>query len=201
MSGTINTLSSLDQEYLASDDPQLIDVSPACYLVIEGMGDPEHEVYRKRMEALKAVASQTQSDFESRGQRFRTGQLEIFFWGVMGPGDFFLEPKADWNWRLSLRIPEFVAQEHVAMAVDALRVRGAEPEVAKVRVLKLHEGRCVQVLHVGPTEEIRVSVEKMGEYVRERGLSFHGLHHEIHLNDPAEPATARQRTIVRMPVC
>ncbi len=201
MSGTENAFSSVDQEYQASADPCLIDVSAARYLVIEGMGDPEQEVYRRRLDALMAVACQTQSDFESRGRSYLMGLLEVFFWGVMGPGDFFIEPRSDWNWRLLLRIPDYVRPEHVATAVDALRVRGAEPEVSKVRVLDLHEGRCVQVLHLGGTGEVRESVEKMSEYVRERGLSFHGLHHEIYLGDPRDALPESQRTIVRMPVC
>jgi hypothetical protein len=201
MSRTVDSLWGPEQEYQAAGDPRLIDVAPARHLIIEGMGAPEREVYQKRLECLLSVARKVRSEFEGLGQGYAIGRLEAFLWGVMGPGDFFLEPRSDWNWRLSIRTPEFVEEKHVASAIDMLRNGGAEAEVARVRILKIHEGRCVQVLHLGPIDEIRRSVERMSEFVREQGLSFHGLHHEIYLTDPREVVPELLRTIVRMPVC
>ena len=201
MSRTADSPGGAAQEYQAATDPRLIDVAPARYLIIEGMGAPEREVYQKRLELLLSVARQVRSEFEGLGQGYAIGRLEAFLWGVTGPGDFFLEPRSDWNWRLSIRTPEFVEAKDVASAIDILRDEGAESEVARVRVLKLHEGRCVQVLHLGLIDEIQHSVEKMSEFVKERGLSFHGLHHEIYLTDPREVVPDLLRTIVRMPVC
>ena len=201
MFGTVDFLSGVDREYQATDDPRLIDISPAQYVVIEGMGEPGQEAYRRRLDSLLSVSRQVRSGFMDRGQGYAIGRLEVFFWGVKGPGDFFLEPRSDWNWRLSIRTPGVVEPEHVVTAIETLRSQGAEPEVAKVRLLKLKEGRSVQILHLGPTGTIGRSVEKMSDFAREQGLSFHGLHHEIYLTDPREVVPDLLRTIVRMPVC
>jgi hypothetical protein len=40
----------------------------------------------------------------------------------------------------------------------------------------------------------------MKDLVRAKGLSYHGLHHEIYFSDPRRVAPARLRTILRNPV-
>jgi len=40
----------------------------------------------------------------------------------------------------------------------------------------------------------------MNEFAEQRGLSFHGLHHEIYLSDPRRVSPDRLKTILRMPV-
>ena len=64
----------------------------------------------------------------------------------------------------------------------------------------IEEGRCAQVLRVGPYYEEQRTVELMEEFVAENGLEFRGHHHQIHLSDPRRTAAERLRTILRHPV-
>lgn len=41
---------------------------------------------------------------------------------------------------------------------------------------------------------------KMYELMREKGLVFNGLHHEIYLSDPRKVPEEKWRTILRQPV-
>jgi hypothetical protein len=88
----------------------------------------------------------------------------------------------------------------VAEIIDKLAAKGRCPEVREVQLETIGEGRCVQMLHVGPYDTEGATVDKMKEFVEESSLAFHGLHHEIYLSDPRRADPDNLRTILRMPV-
>jgi hypothetical protein len=189
------------QEYTATEEPQLIELKSACYLAIEGMGAPDGEQFTRRLAALTEVYEALRKNLESAGNRIERAYLEGLWWGVAGPGDFFSAPTCDWAWRLMYRVPDLLTFEDLNQLIEEFKESGSYPEVAKIRIESLNEGPCIQILHVGPYMTEKVSLDKMGEYAREKGLSFHGLHHEIYLNRSQEVPEEELRTILRMPVC
>lgn len=85
------------------------------------------------------------------------------------------------RWTLMIRTPDFITK-------------------ADVPLIRLDEGRAVQVLHVGPYDRIPESVARMQEFAASEKLRFKGAHHEIYLSDPRRVAPERLRTILRQPV-
>lgn len=188
-------------EFAAPLEPLLVETRPTLYLTIEGMGEPGGEAFQKRLQALYSVAHSLKRTKKGEGQDYVICKLEGLWWGVQGPGDFSGEPPSDWNWRLMIRTPDFVGEEDLKRAVDTLVAKGKPLEVAKVRLQTLDEGTCVQMLHIGSYSAEQESIEKMNRFIQEKGLSFHGLHHEIYLSDPRRVPEGQLRTILRMPVC
>ena len=84
--------------------------------------------------------------------------------------------------------------------ITALKAKGKGTEVTKVKLEKIEEGRCVQMLHVGPYEAERETIETMLAFAAENGLKPQGCHHEVYLSDPRRVAPERLRTIIRYPV-
>jgi len=70
----------------------------------------------------------------------------------------------------------------------------------EVRFERIREGRCVQVLHVGPYSAEGETLERLRRFAEERGLDLVGPHHEIYLSDPRRTPEDRLRTMVRYPV-
>jgi hypothetical protein len=64
----------------------------------------------------------------------------------------------------------------------------------------MEEGKCVQMLHVGPFDQEPVSLQVMKGFMDEKGLQQNGLHHEIYLSDFRKVAPENLRTILREPV-
>jgi hypothetical protein len=190
-----------EKEYVAAKNPVLVEIPPARYLSIEGMGEPGGEQFTQRLNALYKVAYSIKMAKKNAGSDYVVCKLEALWWGISGPGDFSAEPASDWNWRLLIRVPDFVAETDLQDAVTAAVRKRASPEVHKVKLRELEEGLCVQVLHVGAYSREKESIEKMNELVKEKGLSFHGLHHEIYLSDPRRVSPEQLKTILRMPVC
>jgi hypothetical protein len=187
-------------EYVAPKEPVILDIKRALFLTIDGMGEPGGGEFTKRVGALYAVAYGIKMAKKRAGQDYTISKLEALWWGIRGPGDFSEEPMSDWNWKLMIRVPEFVTELDLKDAISDCLEKGKALEVAKVRLENIHEGLSVQVLHVGPYSKVSDTMARMSEFVKRKGLSFHGLHHEIYLSDPRRMSPDRLRTILRMPV-
>ncbi|MEV7197069.1 GyrI-like domain-containing protein [Streptomyces sp. NPDC093510] len=71
----------------------------------------------------------------------------------------------------------------------------------RVRLDDFHEGRSVQVLHIGPYSQEGPTIARMhDEYMPQHALEPRGDHHEIYLSDARRVDPARLRTILRQPV-
>jgi hypothetical protein len=76
---------------------------------------------------------------------------------------------------------------------------GNEP-ASLLRLESMTEGPCVQVMHHGPYDKEDATIAGMHKFVRDKGLSLTGRHHEIYLNNPNTTAPEDLRTILRQPV-
>jgi hypothetical protein len=188
-------------EYVKPKDPVLVETQPANYLAIDGMGEPGGDQFSRRVGALYAVAYTLKMTKKKAGQDYVVAKLQAQYWGVGGPGDFSSEPMSEWNWKLMIRTPDFVTEADVADAkASCLAKKSDVPEIGKVNLVQINEGTCVQLLHIGPYSDEERSIKRMNEFAKEKGLSFHGLHHEIYLSDPRRVPPERLKTILRMPV-
>ena len=70
----------------------------------------------------------------------------------------------------------------------------------EVMLETVSEGRCVQVLHVGPYSAETETIHAMWAFAKQQGLSLNGRHHEIYLNDPSRTPPDKLKTILRQPV-
>ena len=82
----------------------------------------------------------------------------------------------------------------------ALRERGKGEGVETVKLERMHEGTCAQVLHVEPYAEEPASKQKMRELAESQAYGMQGRHHEIYISDPRRVALEKLKTILRVPV-
>lgn len=182
-------------EYAARTEPRLVSMKPATYLVIEGSGPPGGEVFKDRIGALYGVAYTVKMTRKFEGRRdYVVCKLEAQYREPEG------ETGEDLGWRFLIRTPEFVEEDELASAVEKLIGRGKSPTVRNVCLETFDEGTCVQMLHVGPYDRERETIEVMESYMSENGLARDGLHHEVYLSDPRRVDPERLRTIIRLPV-
>ena len=104
------------------------------------------------------------------------------------------------DWRLLIRTPEFVTRTDLEKTIAALLAKGKPETVQSVELLKLKEGRSVQVLQVGPYASICRTMEMLHAFAAGKGLEASGPIHEIYLSDPRRVAPEKLKTIIRQPV-
>lgn len=189
-----------EAEYITPKTPQLVEIPPALYLAVEGRGEPGGEAFTAKVGCLYGVAFTMKMASKAAGRDYVVCKLEGLWWGEHEEDDFSLLPPDQWNWKLLIRVPEFITPEHREGALHTLAEKGKAPEVGEVQLETFEEGRCVQMLHVGPYARAGETMAAMAGFAAQQGLSLHGLHHEIYLSDPRRVPPMRLRTILRRPV-
>jgi len=196
----LNLFERHKEEYAATDTPAIVSVKPAKYLTVTGKGEPGGEAFRKKTGLLYGVAYGIKMKRQFSGQNYVVCPLEGLWWGTKSEHGFINEPKTTWNWKLLIRVPEYITDEDLAAAVKQMAGRGGGTDVKEIKLETIREGRCVQMLHVGPYDKEPDNIAKMLAFAEKQGLKRNGVHHEIYLSDPNRVAPEKLRTILRQPV-
>ncbi|MNS44312.1 Bacterial transcription activator, effector binding domain [compost metagenome] len=109
-------------------------------------------------------------------------------------------PRSEWNYRIMIRMPDFVTQEQTEEAI-MIAVNKKQNALAKtIEFFEMEEGKVIQILHIGPFETEPQTLKKIQEFSTENNLLQNGLHHEIYLSDFRKTAPEKLKTILREPV-
>ena len=182
--------------------PSIVDVPSMAFLMIDGSGPPEPGgEYADAIQTLYPVVYtlkfRTKATDPERD--FSVMPLETL-WRSADGSSLDVADRAAWTWTAMIAVPDGVRKPDVATATREAAGRRALPLKDRVRLARLREGRCAQVLHVGPYDREQPTIEALAAFIHEQGLEPSGAHHEIYLSDPNRTAPERLRTIVRQPV-
>jgi hypothetical protein len=188
-------------QYVEAKRPVLVTVGKATYLTIDGRGAPGGETFSTRIGALYAVAYTIKMTRKFAGkQDYGICKMEALWWLDSDQRDWSKVPQDQWNWKVMIRTPEFVTPKDLDQAIKILLEKGKEPLCREVRLESIEEGRCVQMLHVGPYAQEERTIGQMEAFAESQGLVLTGRHHEIYLSDPHRVPPERLKTTLRHPV-
>jgi len=186
-------------EYITPKKPVLLDVAAARYLTIEGTGRAGGEEFQRKLGALYGTAFPLKFESKFAGRDYAVCKLEGIYWTDAGGAGFVTVPMEQWHWELIVRTPEFVTPAQL-QAAQAKAIAKGVAEAVEVRFQTIGEGRCVQMLHVGPYANEQATIEQMCAFAKREGYELGDRHHEIYLSDPRRVAPEKMRTILRIPV-
>jgi hypothetical protein len=173
---------------------ELVDIGPAVGLAVTGTGAPGGATHLDSTKVLYQVAGQVIALAAEHGVDVPMPPLEGFWW-VEDDRPPFEVPREGWHWRLFLRMPDGIDPAWVERARDR-----APRAAARVALVTVHEGSCVQMIHDGPYADEPRTLAMMDAFMSESGLARRGLHHEIYLTDFATTPPEQARTVLRQPV-
>ncbi len=178
-----------------------VDVPPLRCLQIDGEGDPNTSpAYAEAVEALFSVSYAAKFLVKKGPQAvdYSVMPLEGLWWADE-PAAFRAGDRAAWKWTMLIVQPDVATDDVLAQAVEQVRVKKRLPAVDRLRLETLIEGRCAQVLHVGPFSDEGPVIERLHAFVEERA-ALRGRHHEIYLTDIRRADPSGWRTILRQPM-
>lgn len=193
--------------FTAKTKPELVTIEPANFLSISGKGDPSGVEFTQRIQALYATAYTIKFTYKSLNKDFVVSKLEGLWWfddkkyaGIRMTEAPKQIPRSEWEYRLLIRMPDFVSKKEVASAIEAVYTKKKIALAKHVEFYAMNEGKCIQILHIGPFSTEPESLEKIQAFSQERHLRKNGLHHEIYLSDFNRTAPEKLKTILREPV-
>ena len=188
----------------------ILDIPPIPYLMIDGAGNPNtSKAYGQAISALYGLSYGLK--FHSKielGKDYVVPLLEGLWWAddmnAFASGD-----KNRWQWTMMMRLPVWITpsllEDIRAVSISKNAKKKVPPTnghtIAKIRLETLTEGKCVQVLYVGPYDNEGETLRTMhSEFIPQNNMSMTGKHHEIYLNDPRKISPEKLKTILRQPV-
>ncbi|MEM3404442.1 MAG: GyrI-like domain-containing protein [Nitrososphaeria archaeon] len=185
--------------YTAKAIPEIVEFDKAQFLAIEGRGAPGSKEFTAKIEALYTIAYGVKNLCKKQGNDFGVPKLEGLWW-VESDKAALEVPREEWRWKLLIRMPKFVTSEIVEKA-EAETIKKKDIELAQeIMFEKITEGKCIQIMHVGPYSTEPESLSKMRKLMEKKNLIENGLHHEIYLSDPRRVPGEKMKTILRQPV-
>ena len=159
------------QLYAPKQAPQILTVPPANFVCIRGDGDPNESggAYQRAIEVLYAVSYALKMSYKTKYKidgffEYVVPPLEGF-WRQRGSADGAADyaRKRDFGWISAIRLPDFIARESFDWAVRQAAQK-KKLDCSAAEFLRIDEGLCAQILHVGSFDDEPKSVAKIDEF-------------------------------------
>ncbi len=195
--------------YLPKNKPEIVNVPAANFIAVRGKGNPNQPdgEYQKALGILYAVAYTLKMSYKTEHKisgffEYVVPPLEGFWWqdGISG---IDYSRKDTFQWISVIRLPDFITKEEVAWAVETATEK-KNMDCSKTEFLRIEEGICVQMMHMGAYDDEPGSIALMDEFVAEQGyqndINDKRHHHEIYLSDARKVAPEKLKTVIRHPI-
>jgi len=178
-----------------------VDVPPMNYLMIDGDGDPNNsQAFSDAVEALFAVSYAVKFMIKKSPLALDYGVMPLEgLWWVDDMSKFSIEDKSNWKWTLMIMQPDFVTKEMIDSAILEVKKKKNPVAISRLRFKALSEGKCAQILHIGPFSAEGPTIDKVHQFIDSRGKRI-GKHHEIYLSDIRKADPAKWKTVIRQPM-
>lgn len=187
------------QLYLPKNRPEVIEIPEMKFFMIEGQGNPNSEFFGDYISALYSLSYAVRMSHDK--------PFEYTVYPLEGVWDLTKKGRAEYNgtldkneltFNLMIRQPDFVSSEFAAEIMERTMVKKPHRLLEQVRFDSLREGRCVQMLHVGPYDNEAESFGQMERFCIDSELNRKALtHREIYLSDFRRTEPEKLKTVLR----
>jgi hypothetical protein len=192
---SIDFAKALKDLYTATSKVKEVTAEAGTFFAVEEQGAPGGEAFGHAIQRLFSTAYTVKFALKEQGTvDFKVGKLECLY--LSDPAETVM---SQWRWRMLLRVADAVTAKDLAQAKKMLREKKGL-DAAAVKRIRWKEGRAVQVLHVGPYDQVGQTYRQLQAYAEQHALVPKGPAHEIYLSDPRRVAPEKLKTIVRLPV-
>ncbi len=194
--------------YLPKAKPELVDVPSFGFFAVEGQGNPNDSFFGEYVAALYSLSYAVK--MSPRNGCAPAGYVEYSVYPLEGVWDLTEEgirsydgtlDKDKLSFTLMIRQPEFVSEEYALETLERTRAKKPNKALGVARFMRMAEGRCVQMLHVGGYDEEPASFAAMEVFATAQGCRRASkTHREIYLGDPKKTAPEKLKTVLRFKV-
>lgn len=194
--------------YGAKSLPALVQIPAQSFIRIKGCGNPNDTDFSNRVAALFSLAYKIKMEYKAAAREepgpdavhdFAVYPLE----GVWKQKDDIAAAgeliKENLEYTVMIRQPDFITAEMVQAALEKIKAKKPEPLYEEIVFDTMYDGKCVEMLHIGPYDSEPASFAEMARFMAENGLQRIAAeyHREIYLNSPNRVRADKLKTILR----
>lgn len=196
--------------YGAKDSPALVNIPAQNFIMIKGSGNPNDTDFSNRVSALYSLAYAIKMDYKATAlKNIISNEIHDFtvypLEGIWMKKDDNMQLnttneliKDNLEYTIMIRQPDFITTEMVRAALERVKVKKPNPLYEEIFFDMIHDGKCVEILHIGSYDNEPVSFALMDKFVKENGLHrISDWHREIYLNNANRAKTDKFKTILR----
>lgn len=195
--------------YLPPQKPVIINVPKMNFLMVSGTGGnpSKNKEFQDALQALYTVAFTVKFTlkFAKVGPEYTVPPLEALWYTTDGK-PFDMKNQKNWAWTTMITQPTHITKKHIVNSFKTIRERAAKkkqkvsPKLKEIKLKPFTEGKCVQIMHIGPYSKEGENIKLIHEFAKSQGYKLYGKHHEIYLGDPRRTKPAKLRTVLRQPI-
>ena len=195
--------------YGAKSLPALVDIPVQNFIMIKGSGNPDNEDFSNRVAALYSLAYAIKMGYKSATTKNIISN-EIHDFTVYPLEGVWKQKNADkqsatgelikenLEYTIMIRQPDFITAEMVYAALEQVKVKKPNPLYEEIFFDTIHDGKCVEILHIGSYDNEQSSFEQMDKFAAENGLQrISDCHREIYLSNANRTKADKLKTILR----
>lgn len=196
--------------YGAKRIPALVDIPAQNFIMIKGSGDPNDTDFSARVAALYSLAYAIKMGYKSTAAKYSlSNEIRDFtvyplegIWKLKNAGTRSAASKLlkeDLEYIIMIRQPDFITAEMVCAALEKVKIKKPDRLYEKIIFDTIHDGKCIEILHIGSYDDESSSFELMDRFAEENGLQrISDRHREIYLTNRAK--MDKRKTILRYKV-
>ncbi len=196
--------------YGAKSIPALVDIPKHSFIMMKGSGNPNNKDFSDRAGALFSLAYAIKMDYKSTAiKNILSNEIHDFtvypLEGIWKQKNVDTESaagkliKENLEYTIMIRQPDFITAEMVYAAFERVKIKKPNRLYQEIIFDTIHDGKCVEILHIGSYDNEPFSFEQMDKFAEENGLQrISDCHREIYLTNRTKED--KLKTILRYKV-
>ena len=196
--------------YGAKSIPVLVDIPKYHFIMIKGRGNPNDTDFSDRIAALYSLAYAVKMGYKSTAtENILSNEIHDFtvyplegIWKLKNADTKSATSKLikeNLEYTIMIRQPDFITAEIVYAALERVKIKKPNRLYEKIIFDTIHDGKCVEMLHIGSYDNEPSSFKQMDKFIEENGLQrITDCHREIYLTNRTK--ADKLKTILRYKV-
>ena len=194
--------------YLPKEEPELVHIPEFKFFSIRGQGNPNDDFFGNYIQVLYSLSYAIKMSPKSGLAPIDYFEYSIYplegIWDLKE--DAKIEPKSmfdknDLEFNLMIRQPDFVNADFANKIINIVKNKKPNNLLENVIFETITDGKCIQILHVGPYDNEPASFKQMEEFAFKLGLKRPVYYHrEIYLSDVRKVSPNKLKTVLRFKV-
>ncbi len=190
--------------------PALVDIPKQNFIMMKGSGNPNDTDFSDRVSALYSLAYAVKIGYKSTATKnILSNEIHDFtvyplegIWKLKNADTKSAASKLikeNLEYTIMIRQPDFITEEMVCAALERVKIKKPNRLYEKIIFDMIHDGKCVEILHVGSYDNEPSSFEQMDRFAQDNGLQrISDCHREIYLTNSTK--ADKFKTILRYKV-